>query len=166
METEVSTMRFLTVCLAAMLLIVSAGCDVGDPCRTSCDPDAGDGIIMFDDMDDITLHTDQATITVIGIVGNTLCLTVQYSGGCRDHEFELYGMNAFLESYPPQAPIYLSHDANGDACEALITTELEFDLTPLRNAYQRVYDDDGPVLLRILEPGATDPVKPLVLYEF
>ena len=109
---------------------------------------------------------DPLTINWVRISDATLLINVSYSGGCQEHEIDLYTTSMVLLSNPPQKEYRLSHDANGDACEALITTELEFDLVPLRNAYQRAYDDDGPMLLRILEPGATAPVEPLILYEF
>jgi hypothetical protein len=159
-------MRSLAVGTVALLVILLAGCNVGNPCRTVCNSDGAHSIIIFDALDDITLFTDDLTIKEIGLVENTLYLKVQYSGGCRDHEFELYGMSVFLESDPPQASVYFSHNANGDDCEARITSGLEFSLVPLKRAYQRVYHDGGPMLLRIYGPGASDPIQPLIVYAF
>ena len=50
------------------------------------------------------------------IDGDTLQLTVSYSGGCEEHEFKLVAWNYFLESNPVQAHVLLAHNANGDLC--------------------------------------------------
>ncbi|MFH1313841.1 MAG: hypothetical protein ABIJ00_11535 [Candidatus Eisenbacteria bacterium] len=159
-------MKHLAVTLAALLVITVAGCDDEDPCRTVCDSEVPHDVIMFDALDDISLHADDLTIREIGLTGDILYFKVEYGGGCMEHGFDLYGRSAFLESDPPQASVYLSHNANGDDCEALITGELEFSLVPLKHAYQRAYDDGGPMLLRIYAPGAPDPIQPLILYAF
>ena len=157
-------MRLLTIVSTVLLVAALAGCD-DNPCSTVCDADDHHSIIIFDAFDDITLYTDPLIIKEIGLGGNILYLKVEYGGGCRDHDFELYGMSSFLESDPPQASVYLSHNANGDACDALIISELEFSLVPLKEEFLKAYDD-GPMLLRIFGPGATDPVRPLILYVF
>lgn len=60
-----------------------------------------------------------------------LMIRVSYSGGCRDHEFKLWRLppNALD---PPPVELALSHEANGDMCEAYITRWLVFSLVPLR----------------------------------
>jgi hypothetical protein len=63
--------------------------------------------------------------------GDNLMMQVGYSGGCRDHEFILWKLppNALN---PPPIELALSHQANGDMCEAYITRWLSFSLVPLR----------------------------------
>jgi hypothetical protein len=65
-----------------------------------------------------------------------LFLHVSFSGGCRQHEFNLWKLppNA-LE--PPPVELMLSHDANDDMCEALLTEWLVFSLKPLRERGKR-----------------------------
>lgn len=60
-----------------------------------------------------------------------LMMQVSYSGGCKDHEFNLWRLppNALN---PPPIELALSHKANGDLCEAYITRWLIFSLVPLR----------------------------------
>lgn len=60
-----------------------------------------------------------------------LYMRVSYSGGCRNHELNLWKLppNALT---PPPVELALSHDANGDMCEAYITRWLTFSLVPLR----------------------------------
>ena len=61
-----------------------------------------------------------------------LMMQVSYSGGCRDHEFNLWKLppNALD---PPPVELALSHQANGDMCEGYITRWLTFSLVPLRH---------------------------------
>ncbi len=65
------------------------------------------------------------------IDGNCLKLVVQYGGGCEKVTFKLIDASVILESFPVQRNLRLSLEDN-DHCEALITHELQFDLTPLQ----------------------------------
>jgi hypothetical protein len=61
--------------------------------------------------------------------GDFLYLHVNYSGGCRDHEFTLYR----LPTNPRQeVELMLSHEDNDDMCEAWLSEWLIFSLKPLR----------------------------------
>ena len=53
------------------------------------------------------------------VFGDTLYVTVSYSGGCEPHTFDL-GIDASEST----VDLWLTHDANGDVCEALITEEI------------------------------------------
>jgi hypothetical protein len=55
-----------------------------------------------------------------------------------------------MESNPVQSPIAIRHNANGDMCRALLTRELRFDLTALRDAWRRSYQQrNGTIILRL-----------------
>jgi len=123
-------------------------------------------IRMFGDASNIVISTDWAIIKQASILFDTLFLKVEYSGGCKKHKFKLYGYKYFLKSYPVQADIYLSHNAQNDPCRALITETLKFNLAPLKNNYINTYGRKDPILLRIHEPGKQEPLLPLVRYEF
>ncbi|TSA36884.1 MAG: hypothetical protein D4R64_06580 [Porphyromonadaceae bacterium] len=71
-------------------------------------------------------HLDSAYVD-----DDLLMMQVSYSGGCRNHELNLWKLppNALN---PPPIELALSHDANGDMCEAYITRWLIFSLVPLR----------------------------------
>ena len=161
-----ATMRPLLIFASFAFVLLIAGCDSGCRC---IDPgrygDVGE-IIIFDNIDDICLEEDAAEIKAVGFNSGAVCLTVRHSGGCKRHYFRLYGASSFAKSDPPQAEIYLSHDGNGDMCEALVGGDLVFDLGPLEEAYIQAFGGGGPVLLRIHEPGAADPIEPLPLYVF
>lgn len=95
------------------------------------------------------------------IEGDTLTLTVSYSGGCKAHDVTLVTSGMFLESYPVQLAVTVAHDANGDMCEAYLTDEYEFDLTPIKTLYQEAYQEDaGTIVLRL--QGAPDPIPDLI----
>ncbi len=78
---------------------------------------------------------DPYNIINVTLEADILTIAVRYGGGCADHYFSLIGSTAFMESYPVQLNILLSHNANGDNCEALFMKELVFDLSPIKKLY-------------------------------
>ncbi len=74
---------------------------------------------------------DGFDIEGVRVSGRTLSVDVRYGGGCEDHEFELYWDGRLLETSPAQARLRIVHDANGDACEALRSETLTFDVSAL-----------------------------------
>ncbi|MCB9653449.1 MAG: hypothetical protein H6729_04855 [Deltaproteobacteria bacterium] len=100
--------------------------------------------------------SDSYNVLDMNTVGDTLNLTVQYSGGCRDHDFFLCWGGSFLESSPVQARLHLAHDAHEDPCEALPIEDLSFDLKPLAEVYREGYHAaSATILLRLDDWGAT-----------
>ncbi|MEY4330156.1 MAG: hypothetical protein RL609_904 [Bacteroidota bacterium] len=77
---------------------------------------------------------DAITINGLKVVGDSLYVEVQYSGGCQNHEFTMITNGNFLKSLPPQLPLFLEHNANGDNCRALKMETLKYDLKPLRSS--------------------------------
>lgn len=75
------------------------------------------------------------SLNSINLVGNILTLNVSYSGGCEEHVFELV--------LGTQTDLYLSHNANGDRCEAYLTENLKFDLSPIKVTPLNFYDFDN-----------------------
>ena len=69
------------------------------------------------------------TIEKVALEGNILTIKVSYSGGCKDHEFELVGNKMITKSLPPKRGIFLYHNGNGDHCREHVTEELQFDIT-------------------------------------
>lgn len=65
-----------------------------------------------------------------------LMIKVSYSGGCKSHDLHLWKLppNALN---PPPVELALSHNANGDMCEAYLTRWLVFSLIPLREKGKR-----------------------------
>ena len=56
-------------------------------------------------------------------------------GGCAEHSFTLLDTGIATKSIPPQHRLRLVHDGRGDTCEAYLTRELFFDISPLRKLY-------------------------------
>ena len=101
--------------------------------------------------------TDAYTINAATIEDDILSVDVSYGGGCETHVFTLVTESMFLESFPVQLRVSLAHNANGDTCEALITEVHHFDLTPIKEAYQKGYQtDEGTIVLRIKDAPPSD----------
>ena len=106
--------------------------------------------------------TDAYVINAATIEDDTLRVNVSYSGGCETHAFTLVAEPRFLESFPVQQRVSIAHNANGDTCEALITEDHVFDLTPIKEAYQKGYQTDhGTIVLRLKDAPPSD-----LTYEF
>lgn len=82
-------------------------------------------------------ESDPITITSALIEGNTLHLTVEYSGGCQDHSFEMIGSMAVMKSLPPKRSVRLIHESNDDHCRALITQNLRINIEALAYAKEK-----------------------------
>ena len=85
------------------------------------------------------------------VTGDTLTLTVSYGGGCETHEFALcWPDGAFMESDPVQVALELWHGGPPDACDAWITEDRTFDLTPLKEAWQAAYQQtSGTIVVHV-----------------
>jgi hypothetical protein len=102
---------------------------------------------------------DPYTIDTITFRGDTLVLTVSWSGGCKTHTFKLFSGYYLYLSMPPQIDLFPYHDGNGDDCEALLHDTLFFDLKPI-GAWTK-----ATVYLRIYRYGASAPIIPLLRYD-
>ena len=69
------------------------------------------------------------------VTADTLRVYVAYSGGCKEHDFFLFGSTAWAESAPPQMSMVIIHDGHWDMCEAWIHKTLRFDLSPIRTRW-------------------------------
>lgn len=90
--------------------------------------------------------SDNFTILDVHIDGNLMHLTVEYSGGCGEHKFEVLGSKAIMKSLPPLRPVLIIHDAGGDNCRALITEQLTVDISAF--AYQQ---EEGSEIMLVME---------------
>lgn len=128
--------------LAAVLLVTLAGCDLFD--SPASRPPAQDRVIIVDAFASDT-PMDAVDVDSAWVANDSLYLEVGYSGGCADHDFRLYGMSTLspLTIFPPEGAVLLSHDANGDECEAYLTEQFSFGITALLDAWGQ--DATGPV---------------------
>ncbi|MFY0624720.1 MAG: hypothetical protein JXR07_00380 [Reichenbachiella sp.] len=79
--------------------------------------------------DNASQETDPFELNWVVLDDWILSLSVSYSGGCEDHDFTLVWPEGILAIYPPQFIVFVTHDGNGDLCEAYPTETLTFDLS-------------------------------------
>lgn len=112
-------------------------------------------IVDFDSRPEDWQH-DPLTLRRYSLEGHVLELDVEYGGGCKEHDLDLVAWGGFLESFPVQVNVLLSHDGHDDACEALIMRTLRFYLVPLRDEFVPPHRDGGPgattLILRLNVP--------------
>ena len=144
-------------------IVTLAGCGPGGPgtpVAISVDdvPPAGpgSGAVVVSEAPHL-YGQDSFVLNGAAIAGDALSLNLSYAGGCARHEFTLVVSESFRESDPVQLPLSLAHDANGDSCEAWLTQDYEFDLSPLRDRYRQAYGDGPGRIVLLLEgaPGGT-----------
>ena len=150
-----STKNIFIYSLTIFMILFTIGCDRMD--NQAIDPidEAGDdmeniGTVVFGFTAETEWGTDAYVINAATLEGDTLRVNVSYSGGCETHAFTLVAEQRFLESFPVQLRVSLAHNANGDTCEAWITEDYHFDLTPIKEVYQKSYrTDTGTIVLRL-----------------
>jgi hypothetical protein len=79
--------------------------------------------------------TTPTTINDVKLNGNTLMMSISYTGGCAKHTFDLIGNEMISKSLPPIRSINLIHNANDEACKREMFDTLYFDITNL--AYKK-----------------------------
>lgn len=65
--------------------------------------------------------------------GDQLKLYVEYTGKCKNHEFELKSKGMFLKSNPPKLPLYLTHTYNAKQCDDVVSDSIQFDVSSIKN---------------------------------
>jgi hypothetical protein len=83
---------------------------------------------------------------MLSINGDCLSVKVSYSGGCEDHTFDSCWNGVLAESDPPQARIWLDHDAMNDPCEAIESQTVKVDLAAVKAADG---GNTGTVIIRV-----------------
>ncbi|KPK62044.1 MAG: hypothetical protein AMS21_08305 [Gemmatimonas sp. SG8_38_2] len=103
---------------------------------------------------------DPLMLRDFALEGPILELEVEYGGGCESHDHDLVAWGGWMESFPVQVNVLLSHEDRDDPCDALIHRTLRFDLTRLREDYVASYRDGGPgpttIVLRLSVPDGAE----------
>ncbi len=109
-----------------------------------------------------SLQMDSFALHGIAINGDKLALDISHSGGCKQHYYTLFmSPGAFLKSFPAQADLYLQHNGNGDFCEALLRPQLSFDLRPVAELYQNLYQRRDPIQINVYGYSRSQPGEKL-----
>ncbi len=66
------------------------------------------------------------------IQNDFLNLTVQYYGGCTEHEVNIYILKGILKTNPPQFELFISHNGNNDLFESIITKDIKINIFELK----------------------------------
>ncbi|PHR36692.1 MAG: hypothetical protein COA38_01310 [Fluviicola sp.] len=77
---------------------------------------------------DVMQESAPITVTAATLDGNILSLEIEYSGGCKDHTYELIGSEAIMKSLPAKRAIKLVHNSNDDTCRELISETIKFNI--------------------------------------
>ncbi len=111
----------------------------------ACDP--GPGIAVCDD----SAPRDALFIDGVVLDGDLLQVDASYGGGCETHVLDGCWDGSFAESDPVQVWAFVSHESNDDACDAVLSSTVEIDLTPMKAAYQAGYQTQTGMITIHLE---------------
>lgn len=102
--------------------------------------DTKEEIVPLAKIDDFNNYRENDNYSIVNafIDGDILNLDVTYSGGCKEHSFELIGSGQVLESLPPQRNVLLVHHANGDDCRELMGERIMFNVKNLASENKEV----------------------------
>ena len=90
---------------------------------------------------------DSLTIIASSIEGDQLKVRLSYSG-CSEQVIDFHASTLFLESFPVQAETFFKKTVDS-ACLAVFESAFEYDLLPLKAAYQESYQmQSGEIVLR------------------
>ena len=114
----------MNACFPVALILGAALCVAG------CNPKTVEASLVA------TEPWPEADLELVSAVvdGDQLLVTVQYGGGCAEHEVTLEAAGPLLKSLPPKQPLRVVHRTPGDPCRALIQEEHAFELKPWRGA--------------------------------
>lgn len=155
-----SSIKFFSIAWLPLLL----GLPPCSPTGVEPVPTASCPAVKITDVPADSLRLDSFDLKAISINADTLFMEITHGGGCQQHDHALFmSPSVFAESFPVQANLYLRHNANGDACKALLQPKLCFDLRPVAEQYRKFYGGLAPIRLNV--HGYTGGQKLSVLYE-
>ena len=116
---------------------------------------------MYPSLVKYPIFYDNTTISNVTFLKTILSLSVNYGGGCKEHEFAMFGDIALLKTTPPSVNIYLSHNANKDNCKSLITEKIHFNIAN----ESTIFGSESPVELLIFAMQDTAPSATVLWYK-
>ena len=78
---------------------------------------------------------DYILINSVSVQEQELNLNVSHSGGCEEHEYQLIQDPLFCGTAPIYIAIHISHNNNNDLCEAWITKDICFNISPIYDGF-------------------------------
>lgn len=105
---------------------------------------------------------DPFQIQEAAVSGHGLQVRLSYGGGCRAHAVNVVAWGGWMESFPVQVRLFVAHEDYDDPCDAWITRDFEFDLIPLKLAYEASYGEGEPgkttLVLLLADPMLASPM--------
>jgi hypothetical protein len=112
----------------ALLLFISACTEQVEIAQDDCTKFVKLSYFTYD-----SLKTDAINVMSAKVDGDCLKLSLQYGGGCKDHQVDLALILPECGTPPLPPPTFeIRHNANNDACKALITKEYSFNISGIR----------------------------------
>ena len=121
-------------------LVLAAGCDLYKDTGSaggSGEDFVGDTLMLCGE----DAPADEVWISSASIDGDTLTIDVGFGGGCEAHQLQLCWDGSIAESYPMQAWVWISHNANGDSCEAALSEVMTVDISSIGATPTIIYLD-------------------------
>ncbi|MBS3944842.1 MAG: hypothetical protein KGZ42_05045 [Melioribacter sp.] len=112
------------------------------------------------------IKRDPLNVNSVSLNKDEIKFNVSYSGGCKEHIIELYAFKEIQKTNPAQVTLLLSHNSNGDMCEAYLTKTVSFNLSNLKNHLKSTYNISDKVLLIIHDPSGRPLRNPVIEYNF
>lgn len=110
------------------------------------------------------IKRDPLNVNSVSLNKDEIKFNVSYSGGCKEHVVELYAFKEIQKTNPAQVTLLLSHNSNGDMCEAYLSKTVSFNLSNLKNHLKSTYNISDKVLLIIHDPSGRPLRSPVVEY--
>ena len=106
------------------------------------DPNAFPKVIV-DPSYDRTQAVDPFNVEKMYMTDSILNIEINYSGGCKEHDFALYSDGNYSKSLPPQMTLHLAHDNHDDHCRSIEKKTLSFNIDAIK------YKKHGELILRL-----------------
>lgn len=122
-------MKSLLVYLFPALLVFTSACtEQVEIAQDNCPKFVKLNYFTYD-----SLKTDPINVMSAKVDGDCFKLSLQYGGGCKEHQIDLAFIQPECGTPPLPPPTFeIRHNANGDGCKALITKEYSFDISGIR----------------------------------
>ena len=75
---------------------------------------------------------DNFNVQSLTIEDSIFTVALTYSGGCKEHSFEMFSDGNYAKSWPPQLTLFLKHEGNEDHCRMMIVDTLRFDVSNVK----------------------------------
>jgi len=138
------TMKKIFVILTFLITILLISCQVNET------PIPSENLVYISDTvkyNEVVLGSnigDNFSLNSTSREGQYLSVNVSYSGGCKNHDFNILWNEAISKSNPPSTTILITHDANDDNCESYLT---EIVIIDLKELFGSEYSDSLNVMI-------------------